>query len=79
MLDVAEAGNNKPFDPKLLIQKYETIERMKDKMIKRGMRVITVSGDKAPATIVGLLQQLGQDSAASMSRYGPESGLGLTE
>jgi hypothetical protein len=51
-----ERGNEKPFDPKLLIQKHRTIERIKSKVIERGMRAITVSSIQAPATIVELLR-----------------------
>jgi hypothetical protein len=64
----AERNNNKPFDPRGLIQKHQTIERLKDKMTRRGMRVIDVSSNEAPATIVGLLCGAGIEQSTGRTR-----------
>jgi hypothetical protein len=48
------AGNFRPFNPKLLIEKYNTIARLKGKF---GPRAMVVSDSDAVATIIRLLAQ----------------------
>jgi uridine kinase len=48
------SGNFRPFNPKLLIEKYNTITRLKGKF---GSRAISVSDHNASATIIRLLSR----------------------
>jgi hypothetical protein len=50
----AAAGNPKPFDPKLLIEKYNTIARLRPKF---GPRAMVISDGDAVATIIRLFAQ----------------------
>jgi thymidylate kinase len=49
----AAAGNSRPLDPKLMIQKYHTIARLKERF---GSRAMSVRDSDAPTTIMRLLQ-----------------------
>ena len=46
------AGNFRPFNPKLLIEKHRTIARLQERF---GERAVSVKGSEAPATILRLL------------------------
>ena len=46
------AGNLRPFNPKLLAQKYDQIARLKDRF---GVRAISVSNHDAAAIVMRLL------------------------
>jgi thymidylate kinase len=61
------AGNFRPFNPKLLAQKYATIARQKDKF---GARAMSVSDSDATATIMRLLQHT-PDSGGHLRDHRP--------
>jgi hypothetical protein len=63
----AAAGNFRPFNPKLLTQKYHTISKLKDKF---GARAMSVSDRNATAAIMRLLS-ITPDSAECVRRRGP--------